>query len=78
MKQKGILLESYNPKPGEIIVFKFDMSLNVQQVHAMFKMINNSFLDNKVIGIPDNTVLEVLDKKDVIKFLNETIKFLEE
>lgn len=71
-------IEVFKPAPDEVIVYKFKTEpLDLDDTIQVFDNIRDSFPNNTVISIPDNSCLEVFAKDTLIEYLQNTIKKLE-
>ena len=62
-KWKGTPIEVFKPAPDEVIVYKFKTEpLDLDDTIQVFDNIRDSFPNNTVISIPDNSCLEVFTK----------------
>ena len=78
-KWKGTPIEVFKPAPDEVIVYKFKTeSLDLDDTIQVFDNIRDSFPNNTVIPIPDNSCLEVFTKDTLIECLQNIIKQLED
>ena len=78
-KWKGTPIEVFKPAPDEVIVYKFKTeSLDLDDTIQVFDNIRDSFPNNTVIPIPDNSCLEVFTKDTFIECLQNIIKQLED
>lgn len=68
-----IEIEKINPKPNEVIVWTFPLQqIPVSYFPNMINKIQSYFPNNKVIGIPDNSVLKSCGK-DVLEKIMSTV-----
>lgn len=78
-KWEGTSIEVFSPSPDEVIVFKFKTEpLDLDQTICIFKDIRDSFPNNTVVAIPDNSCFEVFTKDTLIELLQDLIKQLKE
>ena len=77
-EEEGRPIEVFKPAPDEVIVYKFKTEpLDLDDTIQVFDNIRDSFPNNTVISIPDNSCLEVFTKDTLIECLQNTIKKLE-
>lgn len=77
-KWEGVPIETFKPDPDEIIVFKFKTEpLDLDQTLRIFSNIQNAFPNSTVLGIPDNSCLEMFPKDPLVEVLQNVIKQLE-
>lgn len=68
-----IEIEKINAKPNEVIVWTFPWQrIPVSYLENMIHKIQSYFPNNKVIGIPDNSVLKSCGK-DVLEKIMSTV-----
>ena len=78
-KWKRTPIEVFKPEPDEVIVYKFKPEpLDLDDIIKVFDNIRDSFPNNTVISIPDNSCLEVFTKDTFIECLQNIIKQLED
>ena len=76
---EGTPIEVFKPAPDEVIVYKFKTEpFNLDDIIQVFDNIRDSFPNNTVISIPDNSCLEVFTKDTLIECLQNIIKQLED
>lgn len=77
-KWEGTPIEVFKPAPEEVIVYKFKTEpLDLNDTIRVFNNIRDSFPNNTVISIPDNSCLEVFTKDTLTEWLQTIIKQLE-
>lgn len=71
----GIPLETANPKDSEVVVLRFDPEkVELDTVRKQFKEVSSAFPKNKVLALPTNMSLEVIDPNALEQF-QQTVDF---
>lgn len=73
----GEKIEFYTPKSDEIIVWKFNIDMGLENAAKKFQNISEGFPNNSVIAIPSDSSLEIFEKDNLIIFLKNIINNLE-
>lgn len=71
-------IETINPKPTDTIVVRFK-DVPLDELKIWYKQIQNTFPNNNVIALPDNTHLEVCSRElwdDYVRTVYEYINNL--
>ena len=75
---EGTPIEVFKPAPDEVIVYKFKTEpFNLDDIIQVFDNIRDSFPNNTIISIKDNSCLEVFTKDTLIECLQNITKQLE-
>lgn len=80
MKDWITKIETLEPHPTEAIVvgFNFD-NINVEDMHHLFKNVQDAFPNNKIVAIPDHISLQSCSKdvlENIISMIAEIIEEL--